>query len=89
MPAFLQDRIAQRSFRKRKKAYFVDLEKKVIEKTGRIQAITKSNQSLMEMMEKLQRENIAVSLVIRKRDSSQDLAGIGLEIGQQGDRKIE
>lgn len=62
MPNFLQDRIAQQAFRKRKKAYFVDLEEEVIEKTGRIQTITKSNQSLMEMMEKLQRENIDVSL---------------------------
>jgi len=58
----LLDRIAQRAFRKRQKAYFIDLEKEVIEKTGKIQAITKSNQSLMEMMERLQRENIAVSV---------------------------
>jgi hypothetical protein len=57
----ISDRIAQRAFRKRQKAYFIDLEKEVIEKTGKIQSITKSNQSLMEMMERLQRENIAVS----------------------------
>jgi IS1 family transposase len=39
----------------------VDLEAEVVEKSSQIQVITKNNQSLMEMMERLQRENIAVS----------------------------
>ncbi|KAG7566976.1 hypothetical protein FFLO_01235 [Filobasidium floriforme] len=55
-----QNRVAQRAFRQRQKVYFVDLEAEVVEKSSQIQAITKHNQSLMEMMERLQRENIAL-----------------------------
>lgn len=60
-PSRRADRLAQRAFRQRQKAYFVDLEAEVVEKSSQIQVITKNNQSLMEMMERLQRENIAVS----------------------------
>jgi len=51
-----------KAFRKRQKAYFINLEREMTEKSGRIQAIAKSNQSLIEKTERLQRENIAVSL---------------------------
>jgi hypothetical protein len=57
------DRIAQQSFRKRQKAYYIDLQKEVIEKTDKIQAITKSNQFLLERMDGLQTEIVAVSQV--------------------------
>jgi hypothetical protein len=55
------DRIAQRAFRKRQKAYFIDLEKEVVEMIDKIQNLTNSNQGLMELIERLQGENIAVS----------------------------
>jgi hypothetical protein len=54
------DRIAQRAFRKRQKAYFIDLEKEVVEMIDKIQHLTNSNQGLMELIERLQGENIAV-----------------------------
>jgi hypothetical protein len=60
-PVTPPDRVAQRAFRKRQKSYFHDLEREVGEKSERIQVIWKSNAYLVDVMQKLQQENIEVS----------------------------
>lgn len=56
-----KDRIAQRAFRIRKKVYHLELETTAIEAADKIQDMADSNAKLMRMMEKLQKENTAVS----------------------------
>jgi hypothetical protein len=57
----LKDRIAQRAFRIRKKVYHLELETNAIEAADKIQDMVDSNKRLTKMMEKLQKENAAVS----------------------------
>jgi hypothetical protein len=60
-PYYRVDRIAQRAFRIRKKVYHLELETNAIEAADKIQAMAESNQRLMEMTDRLQREIAAVS----------------------------
>ena len=60
-PSYRTDRIAQRAFRIRKKVYHLELESNAIEAADKIQDMADSNTKLMRMMERLQRENTAVS----------------------------
>jgi nitrate/nitrite-specific signal transduction histidine kinase len=55
------DRIAQKAFRVRQKAYYVALEKQVLERSDEIRDATKRLEALSEVTDRLQKENIAVS----------------------------
>jgi hypothetical protein len=61
LPHIPTDRIAQRAFRIRKKVYHLELETNAIEAADKIRDMADSNSRLMKMVEKLQRENKAVS----------------------------
>lgn len=66
-PYIPTDRIAQRAFRIRKKVYHLELETNAIEAADKIRDMADSNSRLMKMVEKLQRENEAVSSSIELR----------------------
>jgi hypothetical protein len=61
LPYIVTDRIAQRAFRIRKKVYHLELETNAIEAADKIQDMVDSNKRLTKMMERLQKENAAVS----------------------------